>query len=68
VSAQSQPLPFSQSRIHDILCADGRSALDYFKAAPDKSIFFSSSGDSFLAYRVAGSFAMVLGDRVGSER
>ena len=67
MSAQPQSLPHSQSRVHDILCAHGRSALDYFKAASDKSIFFSSGGDSFLGYRVAGSFATVLGDPIGPE-
>jgi phosphatidylglycerol lysyltransferase len=65
--AQPQLLPHPQSRVHGILSAHGRSALDYFKAAADKSIFFSSTGDSFLAYRVAGSFAIVLGDPVGPE-
>jgi phosphatidylglycerol lysyltransferase len=43
----------------------GRTAQDYFKQWPDKSYFFSSTCQSFLAYRVAGSFAIVLGDPVG---
>lgn len=59
----------SQERVraHRILSAHGRSALDYFKTSPDKSLFFSSTGDSFLAYRVAGAFAVVLADPVGPE-
>lgn len=44
-----------------------RSSQDFFKQASDKSFFFSSSGQSFLAYRVAGHFALVLGDPVGPE-
>lgn len=45
----------------------GRSGLDYFKTWPDKSFFFSASSRAFLAYRVAGDFAVVLGDPVGPE-
>lgn len=45
----------------------GRSGLDFFKHWPDKSLFFSSSRRSFLAYRVAGHFALILGDPVGPE-
>ena len=43
----------------------GRSSLDYFKTFPDKSYFFSPSGESFISYRVAASLAVVLGDPVG---
>lgn len=43
----------------------GQSSLDYFKTWPDKSFFFSSTGRCFLAYRVSGNFAIVLGDPVG---
>ena len=45
----------------------GCTAQDYFKHWPDKSIFFSSGRQSFLGYRVAGSYALVLGDPVGPE-
>jgi phosphatidylglycerol lysyltransferase len=45
----------------------GRSALDYFKTWPDKTIFISSSGRSFLAYGVELGFAVVLGDPVGPD-
>ncbi len=43
----------------------GRTGQDYFKLWPDKSYFFSASGRSFLGYRVAGRYALVLGDPVG---
>lgn len=43
----------------------GRTGQDYFKHWPDKSYFFSPSGQSFLGYRVAGNYALVLGDPVG---
>ncbi|MEO8100632.1 MAG: phosphatidylglycerol lysyltransferase domain-containing protein [Acidobacteriota bacterium] len=45
----------------------GRSGQDFFKQWPDKSLFFSHSGSSFLAYRVANNFALALGDPVGPE-
>lgn len=43
----------------------GNTAQDYFKHYPDKSYFFSSTRESFLGYRVAGNYALVLGDPVG---
>jgi phosphatidylglycerol lysyltransferase len=43
----------------------GNSALDFFKYWPDKSFFFAPSQDAFLAYRVGGRHAIVLGDPVG---
>ncbi len=45
----------------------GRDTQDFFKLWPDKSFFFSPRQDCFLAYRVGGSFAVVLGDPVGRE-
>jgi phosphatidylglycerol lysyltransferase len=50
-----------------IAAAHGRSGQDYFKIWPDKSLFFSPGGHSFLAYRVAGNYALVLGDPVGPD-
>ncbi len=51
----------------EIVRHHGRSALDFFKYWPDKSIYFSPSQRSFLAYRVGGKHAIVLGDPVGPE-
>ena len=45
----------------------GRTGQDFFKHWPDKSYFFSSNRNAFLAYRVAGNYALVLGDPVGPE-
>ncbi|MFB3778616.1 MAG: phosphatidylglycerol lysyltransferase domain-containing protein [Bryobacteraceae bacterium] len=45
----------------------GRSSQDFFKARPDKSFYWSSGHDCFLAYRVGGNFAVVLGDPIGPE-
>jgi phosphatidylglycerol lysyltransferase len=49
-----------------IVARYGRCPQDFFKARPDKSLFFDA--DSFLAYRVAASYAVVLGDPVGPEQ
>ena len=43
----------------------GRTPLDYFKLWPDKSYHFSPSRRSVVAYRVACSVAVSLGDPVG---
>ncbi|HYW96641.1 MAG TPA: bifunctional lysylphosphatidylglycerol flippase/synthetase MprF [Bacteroidales bacterium] len=42
----------------------GRSALDFFKIYPDKMFFFNATDTAFLAYRISGSFAIVLEDPV----
>jgi phosphatidylglycerol lysyltransferase len=54
-----------RSAAREIASRYGLSALDYFKTWEDKSYFFSRSRRSFLAYRVASNFAVVLGDPLG---
>ena len=44
-----------------------RTPLDYFKLWSDKSLFFSPSRQCFIAYRVGGNVALVLGDPVGAD-
>jgi phosphatidylglycerol lysyltransferase len=58
-------LPQERELAKAIVQRHGRSALDFFKYWPDKSFFFSDSRESFLAYKVGGGHAMVLGDPVG---
>jgi phosphatidylglycerol lysyltransferase len=60
--------PDERRRAENILSTHGRSSLDYFKLQADKSLFFSSTAESVLAYRVGGAFAVVLGDPVGPDR
>ncbi len=60
-------LPHERSVAEGILDRYGRSSLDVFKIAPDKSYFFSSTEKSFLSYRMGGRFAVVLADPVGLE-
>lgn len=45
----------------------GQSAVDYFKLYRDKQYFFSTQFDAFIAYRVAGGFAIVLEEPVCAE-
>lgn len=45
----------------------GQSAVDYFKLYRDKQYFFSVQFDAFIAYRIAGGFAIVLEEPVCAE-
>ena len=45
----------------------GDSPMDYFKIGQDKLLFISGQYEGFIAYRVAGSFAIVLEEPVCSE-
>ncbi|WP_319501530.1 phosphatidylglycerol lysyltransferase domain-containing protein [uncultured Draconibacterium sp.] len=45
----------------------GRSPLDYFKTYYDKSFFFCSDRQAFVAYRPSGNYAVVLEDPVCSD-
>ncbi len=42
----------------------GRSADDYFKSYEDKSFFFGTATEGFIAYKIARGFAVALGDPV----
>jgi len=57
--------PRERALAERITRAHGRSGLDFFKYWPDKSFFFAPSEEAFLAYRVGGRHAIVLGDPVG---
>ena len=58
--------PFRR-RARFLLSQYGDSALDYFKVYKDKLYFFSARHQAFIAYRVAGGFAVVLGEPVCAE-
>src|SRR5260370_18632519 len=53
------------ARVRSLVQQYVRSSLDLFKLWPDKSYFFSPSGRSVGAYRVAANIAIALGDPVG---
>lgn len=58
-------LPQERERAKELLERYGRTSLDYFKLWPDKSYFFNSQDDCFIAYRVGASVAVTLGDPIG---
>jgi len=60
-------LPLERDRAAAVLEAHGRSSLDPFKLLSDKTYYFSPSNGAFLAYRMAGNFAVVLADPVGPD-
>ena len=47
--------------------AYGSDTLAYFALRDDKSFFFSSDGEAFVAYTYLGGFALVSGDPIGAE-
>ena len=53
--------PQERTAAGEIVHQHGRSSLDFFKLWPDKSRFFPLSKRAFLAYSVAGGFALVPG-------
>jgi phosphatidylglycerol lysyltransferase len=73
LSQQPQPgvlyrlrnVPRERAVASEIVQQYARTPLDLFKLWPDKSYFFSPSGRSVIAYRVAGNTAIALGDPVG---
>jgi phosphatidylglycerol lysyltransferase len=56
-----------RERARFLLGQFGKSSNDYFKTYKDKLLFFSDIHDAFLAYRIAGGFAIVLEDPVCAE-
>lgn len=64
---QLTTLPHERAHASGLVEKYGRSALDYFKLWSDKSLFFSGTRESFLAYSVGAGHALVLADPVGAE-
>ncbi len=58
-------LPQERDLAKELLRRHGRSSLDFFKLWPDKSYFFNSTNDCFIAYRVGANVAVTLGDPIG---
>ena len=61
---QSIPSLPSRERAQSLIYRYGRSSLDYFKLSEDKLLFFSTQKEGFIAYRIAGSFAIALEEPV----
>lgn len=58
----------SRDRARLLASQYGNSSTDYFKLYKDKRFFFSEFNSAFIAYRVAGGFAIVLGEPVCAEQ
>ncbi|MBA4166035.1 MAG: lysylphosphatidylglycerol synthetase family protein [Chitinophagaceae bacterium] len=56
-----------RERAKFLLTQFGNSSVDYFKLYKDKLYFFSDVYDAFVAYRIAGGFAIVLEEPVCAE-
>ncbi len=54
-------------RARELVDSFGRDSLAFFTLRRDKSYCFSDSGNSFLAYRLVGSSALISGDPVGES-
>jgi phosphatidylglycerol lysyltransferase len=57
-----------RERTESVLEQYARTPLDLFKLWPEKSYFFSPSGQCVIAYRLAANVAVALGDPVGPGR
>jgi lysylphosphatidylglycerol synthetase-like protein (DUF2156 family) len=62
---RARQLPDDRRRAERLVREHGTDSLAYFSLRQDRSLFFSPSGGSFLAYRVIGATAIVGGDPVG---
>jgi len=51
----------------ELVASFGKSGLDYFKTYFDKLFFFNTTKNAFLAYRVAGNYAIVLENPVSKD-
>jgi phosphatidylglycerol lysyltransferase len=54
-------------RAASLLTSYGKSSLDYFKTYSDKMIFCDEGTEAFISYRIAGNYAAVLENPVGSN-
>ena len=70
IAERAAHIPADRRRAEALVQEHGTDSLAYFSLRRDKSIFFSASRRSFLAYRVVGGTAIVAGDPIGdpSER
>jgi phosphatidylglycerol lysyltransferase len=59
-------LPQERADARRLVELHGRSSMDHFKVAGDKSFFFGPDRAAFVAYRAAWGVAVGLGDPVGS--
>ena len=61
----SDPEGFAKAK--ELVAKYGNSAIDYFKTYSDKLIFAPENLDAFIAYRVAGNYAVILENPVAEN-
>jgi phosphatidylglycerol lysyltransferase len=54
------PLEPEICRANELVKLYGRSSLDYFKTYPDKLFYFTKDRNAFIAFKLAGDYAVVL--------
>ena len=59
------PGPVLRRRAAELIREHGRDTLSFFKLRPDKHLFFSRDGRSFVGYRVEAGVLLLSGDPVG---
>jgi phosphatidylglycerol lysyltransferase len=59
--------PETMDKARSLVSAFGKSGMDYFKTYSDKLIFLPDGIEAFIAYRVAGNFAVALEDPVAGN-
>ncbi len=62
---RSLPGPIVRRRAAELIREHGRDTLSFFKLRPDKHLFFSRDGRSFVGYRVEAGVLLLSGDPVG---
>lgn len=62
-----ETLPHERILTKTLLENNGNNSLDFFKLLPDKSYFFSHSGNAVIAYKTTMNVAISLGDTVGPK-
>ena len=60
--------PEGFAKAQDLVARYGRSGIDYFKTYSDKLIFIPENMGAFIAYRVAGNYAVVLENPVAENQ
>jgi lysyl-tRNA synthetase, class II len=65
IAERVRHVPADRRRAEALVAEHGNDSLAYFALRRDKSVFFSASRRSFLAYRVVAGTAIVAGDPIG---
>jgi len=65
IAERAAHIPDDRRRAEALVHEHGTDSLAYFSLRRDKSIFFSESRRSFLAYRVVAGTAIIAGDPIG---